>query len=208
MFGNTGGLMPLQQPISEERPANTGVLMEDNKVYCNNGKNFAETGVVQIIPVGTGLLNLGGQGVEIRNNDVQGNDSLGLAIVSSAFTCDAAGADCPPYSYEYNPYAEDIYAHDNYFLNNGTNAQTTGEFGIIFDLLNYGTPENPTPSVLWGGSVAPDVTDPGICLGTDYDGTYIDLTNGQCSGLATIPAYAGCILENNTASTEGRLCDL
>ena len=208
MFGNTGGLMPLQQPISEERPANTGVLMEDNKVYCNNGKNFAETGVVQIIPVGTGLLNLGGQGVEIRNNDVQGNDSLGLAIVSSAFTCDAAGADCPPYSYEYNPYAEDIYAHDNYFLNNGTNAQPTAEFGIIFDLLDIGTPENPTPSVLWGGSVAPDVTDPGICLGADYDGTYIDLTNGQCTELGNIPLYGACIFDNNTTSTEGRLCDL
>ncbi len=208
VFGNTGGLMPLQQPISEERPANTGVLMENNKVYCNNGKNFAETGVVQIIPVGTGLLNLGGQGVEIRNNDVQGNDTLGLAIVSSAFTCDAAGADCPPYSYEYNPYAEDIYAHDNYFLNNGTNAQLTGEFGIIFDLLDYGTPENPTPNVLWGGSVAPDVTDPGICLGADYDGTYIDLTNGQCTELGNIPLYGACIFENNTTSTEGRLCDL
>ena len=208
VFGNTGGLMPLQQPISADRPANTGVLMEDNKVYCNNGKNFAETGVVQIIPVGSGLVSLGGQGVEIRNNDIQGNDTLGIALVSSAFTCDAAGADCPPYSYDYNPYAEDIYAHDNYFLNNGTNAQTTGDFGIVFDLLDYGTPDNPTPDVLWGGSVAPDVTDPEICLGTDFDGTYVDLTSGECGGLGTVPEYAACILENNTESTAGRLCDL
>jgi len=208
VFGNTGGLMPLQQPISADRPANTGILMEDNKVYCNNGKNFAETGVVQIIPVGSGVVSLGGQGVEMRNNDIQGNDTLGIALVSSAFTCDAAGADCPPYAYPYNPYAQMIFAHDNFFLNNGENAQTTGDFGIIFDLLDYGTPENPTPDVMWGGSEDPDVADPEICLGTDYDGSYLDLTSGQCSGLGSVPEYAGCILANNTTDTDGRLCDL
>ncbi len=209
VFGNTGGLMPLQQPISAERPANTGVLMENNRVWCNNGVNFATTGVVQIIPVGTGLLNLGGQGVEIRNNDVQGNDTIGLAIVSSSFTCDAAGADCPPYSYDYNPYAEDIYAHDNYFLNNGTNADTESAFYLIFDLLDMGTPENPTPDVIWDGNIAPPGTeDPGICLGADFDGTYIDLTNNQCQMPANAAVFAACIIANNTQSTDDRLCDL
>jgi parallel beta-helix repeat protein len=209
VIGNTGGLMPLQQPISADRPANTGVLLENNRVYCNNGENFATTGVVQIIPVGTGLLNLGGQGVEIRNNDVQGNDTLGLAIVSSSFTCDAAGADCPPYSYDYNPYAQDIYAHDNYFLNNGTNADTESEFYLIFDLLNVGTPEAPTPDVIWDGNIAPPGTeDPGICLGTDFAGTYRDLTNNQCQMPANAAVFAACIVDNNTASTANRLCDL
>jgi hypothetical protein len=183
--------------------------MENNRVWCNNGENFAETGVVQIIPVGTGLLNLGGNGVEIRNNDIQGNDTLGLAIVSSSFTCDAAGADCPPYSYDYNPYAQNIYAHDNYFLNNGTNADTESDFYLIFDLLNVGTPEAPSPDVIWDGNIAPPGTeDPGICLGTDFDGTYNDLTSNQCQMPANAPAFAICIVDNNTTSTAGRLCDL
>lgn len=207
VFGNTGGLMPLQQPISADRPSNTGVLMENNMVYCNNGKNFAEVGVVQIIPVGSGLLCLGGQGVEIRNNDVQGNDTLGLSIVSSSFTCDAAGADCPPYSYPYDPYAENIYAHDNYFLNNGTNADVSGDFGLIFDLFNIGTPEAPVEDVIWGGNIDPTVTDPNICLGSNFTGTYRDLSNDQCQDPVSTPAFAACLLQNSTTSTAGRLCD-
>jgi parallel beta-helix repeat protein len=209
VMGNTGGLMPLQQPISAERPANENVLMENNRVWCNNGENFAVTGIVQIIPVGTGLLVLGGKGIEVRNNDIQGNNSLGLAIVSSSFTCDAAGEDCPPYSYDYNAYAQNIYAHDNYFLNNGTDADTEGDFGPLFSLLEMGTPENPTPDVLWDGNIAPPGTeDPGICLGTDFSGTYVDLTNNQCQMPANSGAYISCVIENRTTSTAGRLCDL
>jgi len=207
VMGNTGGLMPLQQPISAERPANENVLMENNRVWCNNGENFATTGVVQIIPVGTGLLVLGGNGIEVRNNDIQGNDSTGLAIVSSSFTCDAAGADCPPYSYDYNAYAQNIYAHDNYFLNNGTNADVASDFGPIFSLLGFGTQENPTPEVLWDGNIVPPGTDdPGICLGTDFEGTYIDLTNNQCQGPANSAEFVACVIANNTMSTAGRLC--
>ena len=208
VFGNTGGLMPLQQPISADRPANTDVLMEDNDVYCNNGKNFAEVGVVQIIPVGSGLLSLGGQGVEIRNNDVQGNDTLGLVLVSSALTCAAAGADCPPYSYPYNPYAQDIYAHDNYFLNNGTNADTAGDFGLLFPLFGVGTPDNPTEDVLWDGILEEGGADPGICLGSDFDGTYRDMTDNACNDEPNTVAWAACAAMNTTTDTTGRLCDL
>jgi len=207
VMDNTGGLMPLQQPISAERPANKNVLMDHNMVWCNNHENFATTGVVQIIPVGSGLVNLGGDGIEIRDNDIQGNDSMGLAIVSSSFTCDAAGADCPPYSYPYNAYAENIYVHDNYFLNNGTNADMDSDFSIIFNILNVGTPENPTPDIMWDGNIREGNADPGICLGADYTGTYIDLTDNQCQMPANAGVFAACIVENNTTDTVGRLCD-
>jgi parallel beta-helix repeat protein len=208
VFGNTGGLMPLQQPISESRPANTGVLMENNMVYCNNGENFAETGVVQIIPVGSGIVSLGGQGVEMRNNDIQGNDSLAAVLVSSSFTCDAAGADCPPYSYEYNAYTEMIFYHDNFVLNNGTNADTESDFGAIFALLGFGTEENPTEDVLFDGNLRMEGVDPDVCLGTDFDGTYRDLTQNQCQNPADTGEYITCLLTNNTTDTTGRICDL
>ena len=135
VMDNTGGLMPLSQPISADKPSNTGVLMEDNMVWCNNRPNFATTGVVQIIPAGTGLLCLGGDGVEIRNNDVQGNKSLGIVIVSSFFTCVAANTDCPPYGFAYNPYAVNIYAHDNHILNNGTSFDMESDFYPLFAFL-------------------------------------------------------------------------
>jgi hypothetical protein len=157
--------------------------------------------------VGTGLLNLGGQGVEIRNNDIQGNDSIGLAIVSSSFTCDAAGADCPPYSYEYNAYAEDIYVHDNYFLGNGTNVDEQSDFYLVFQIVGAGTPENPTEDVLWDGNIRPGNDDPGICLGADNTASYRDLTQNQCQMPESDPAFAACIGANTTTDTTGRLCD-
>jgi hypothetical protein len=183
--------------------------MENNRVWCNNGENFATAGVVQILPVGTGLLVLGGNGIEVRNNDIQGNDTIGLTMVGSAFTCDAAGADCPPWSYDYNPYVQNAYVHDNYFLNNGTNADTQSDFYVIFNLLGYGTPASPTPDVMWDGYIAPPGTeDPNVCLGTDFTGTYIDLTGDACQMPANAGEYAACIVTNSTTDTAGRLCDL
>ena len=162
---------------------------------------------MQIIPVGSGLLILGGQGVEVRDNDVQGNGSFALAIVSSSFTCDAAGADCPPYSYPYNAYAEDQYIHDNHFADNGTNADPDSPFSIIFQVLGYGSPENPTPDIMWDGNIREGNADPGICLGANYTGTFIDLTSNQCQMPDNAPTFAACIVDNSSTSTDGRLCD-
>ena len=211
VIDNTGGLMPLQLPgaSSPTRPSNSEVLMENNKVYCNNHWNFAKVGVVEIIPAGSGFLMLGGDGIEVRNNDIQGNDTAGMMIVSNALTCRAAGADCPPFDFEdYNPYVENIYIHDNNFVNNGTNADQTSGFYLIFDILNMGTEESPTPSIVWDGYISEGVTDPNICLGADYDGGYMDLTNNMCeSAPPNAPAFAGCVADNATPSTDGRLCD-
>jgi parallel beta-helix repeat protein len=209
VIDNTGGLMPLSQPgaASETRPSNTDVLMENNRVWCNNHWNFAKVGVVEIIPAGSGFLMLGGDGIEVRNNDIQGNDTGGMLIVSNALTCAAAGADCPPFDFpEYNPYVENVYVHNNVFVDNGTNADQTSSFYLIFDILNMGTPENPTPNIVWDGFVAEGVADPKICLGEDYTGTYIDLTDNMCGDVASAPEFAGCIGDSKTTSTEGRLC--
>jgi len=211
VVNNTGGLMPLQQPGAAgggATPMNTGVLMENNQVWCNNGENFATTGAVQIIPVGSGVLMLGGNGVELRNNDIQGNDTLAIAMVSNAFTCDAAGEDCPPYDDfpEYNPYTENLYVHDNYFLNNGTNADTESDFFLVFDLLNIGTPDSPTEDVLWDGYIREGNDSPNVCLGEDFAGSYRDITDNACQGSENLPVFAQCIATNSTTSTDGRLC--
>jgi parallel beta-helix repeat protein len=210
VIDNTGGLMPLQQPgaASETRPSNSEVLMENNRVWCNNHWNFAKVGVVEIIPAGSGFLMLGGDGIEVRNNDIQGNDTGGLLIVSNALTCAAAGEDCPisfPFP-EYNPYVENVYIHDNTFEGNGTAADKTSGFYVIFDILNMGNEENPTPNIVWDGFIADGVDDPNVCFGEDYTGTYVDLTDNMCGEVNSAPAFAGCVAEKNTPSTEGRLC--
>jgi hypothetical protein len=134
---------------------------------------------------------------------VHGNDTLGTALVSSALTCAAAGADCPPFSYEYNPYAEDIYAHDNFYLNNGTNADTSGDFGVLFRLIGVGTPGSPTEDVLWDGFIN-DLCDqedaPENCYQTcDCEGDYAAAKCGEACD-----TVQDCF---NFGTDQGLICD-
>ena len=85
-------------------------------------------------------------------------------------------------------------------------ADQTSGFYILFDIVGMGTPENPTPNIVWDGYVADGVDDPNVCLGEDYDGSYIDLTSGMCGDVENEPQFAACVVEFNTTSTEGRLC--
>lgn len=226
IVNNTGGLLALQQPISETKLSNTNVEMYDNRVWCNNTENFATSGVVQVIPPGTGALSYGGDGVDIHDNDIQNNDTVGIAIVSNFLLCQLTQfedepSDCPPYPVGYVPYAKNVYVHDNFFAGNGTNAGPP--FGDLFNLLNVGTPQNPLEDIVWFGNIEPPGTeDPGICLGANNTASYRDITSNACQaacdGIDPPPgnpdaaaqcdvAFGICSAENTTTETTGRDCD-
>jgi parallel beta-helix repeat protein len=235
VFDNAGGLLALQEP-NLARLANENVLMRDNFVYCNNHYNFAKQGsTVSNIPVGTGAMSFAGDGIELRGNIMDSNWSTGLLLVSNVILCQLAEDDCG-YQEGYNPYPEQIYVHDNVYINNGTNPQDlVGDIAQITGI--------PTPEVIWDGYInlngvcddASDNTgdscvansgcpngactfsgvsgDPGICLGDPVDVTYVDLTQNECqvdeNGDSIVgDAYLACVLVNNTDDTTGRDCTL
>jgi parallel beta-helix repeat protein len=207
VIGNTGGLFAAQQPMAAT-PSNSGILVEDNDIWCNNHPNFATTGVVEIIPVGSGYIGLAGDGVEVRNNDIQENDTIAVGMVSNILTCLAADRDCPPYGFAYNPYAVNQYIHDNHYFHNGTNADPDNDFYPIFLFLGIGTEDNPVEEVIWDGFIVlPDEPDPGICLGADNTASYRDLTQNQCQTPASPEEFILCVTTNSTTETTGRLCD-
>ena len=102
-----------------------------------------------------------------------------------------------------------IYTHDNYFADNGTDVQ--GEFAPLFLALGIGTEENPVEDVFWDGYIYPDAPDgdPGICLGADNTASYRDMTNNACQDEepGNEIAILGCAVMNNVTETTGRLCD-
>jgi len=201
VFDNTGGLLALQEPFSEEHFPNANILLRDNEVFCNNRENFAKPGsIVAELPQGTGTLSFGSHGVEIRDNIMDGNISVAMLIASNVLLCQIAGQDC---GYDdrpgYNPYPEKIYVHDNIYINNGTDPKSIlKDISVVTGL--------PMPEVIWDGFIREGLSDPEICLGTETPlPTYLDVTQDQCQGLNEAETLA-CILANATEDPTGRDC--
>ena len=63
------------------RTGNDNVLIEGNAVRQNNLPNDSTEGDLQMIPSGTGIMNVGGDDFTIRNNTVTGNSTFGVATL-------------------------------------------------------------------------------------------------------------------------------
>ncbi len=239
VVNNTAGLLALQQQIEPSKPSNTNVEMYDNQVWCNNTPNFATSGTVAVLPPGTGALSYAGNGVELYNNDIQGNDTVGIGIISNTLICQFSlfevppdPTDCGPYEGGYNPYVQNVYVHDNFFMGNGADPQAP--FDALFEALGFGAPPlDPVPSIIWdgyiklicdasstnsgeicfsdaeceGGACVTDDSDPGICLGTANTASYLDFTQDACQGEMSELAFGLCSFLNFTTETTNRDCE-
>jgi parallel beta-helix repeat protein len=113
---NVGGFLVMELPTAPAR--GRGTLVANNVARTNNLYNFAEEGAaVELIPRGTGVFIIAGNEVEVRDNEITGNEGMGIGVVSwgAAMALGEGGA-LPD---DYDPWAEDIYIHDNTLSNNG-----------------------------------------------------------------------------------------
>lgn len=109
--------------------------VHDNITENNNGENFGKPGTaVSLIPPGTGILILAADHVEVYNNTIRGNKSVGLAVFNLTIGFSEEEIDVGP-----NP--EHNYAHDNIYENNGYDADK-----FVKDLLGSGF------DIVWDGS--------------------------------------------------------
>jgi len=204
-FNNVGGVFALQQDIAEtDMQSNTDVRLFDNESYCNNHVNFAKTGsAVSGIPVGSGIINLAGDGVEVFGNIVTDNLTFGIGLASNILFCQLGNeGDCPPYSEGYDPYVRNYYVHDNLFTNNGTDPQ--GDLGTIFTLLGL----TPVADVAWDGYKETPETDAGICLGTDAEAAASIVVFGDaCQAAANEGEFVACVAANQPTDQEPYLCE-
>ena len=167
--GNTGGILVFELPGLPMMGA--GTLVRDNVVRGNNTENFGEPDTaVGLVPAGTGIFILAANDVEIRNNVIEDNRSLGVAVVSydTVLAVEMEGSTGDP---DYDTYSEDIYVHDNEYANNGYDPGTPGD-AIALLLVSVsafsGMPAPETlPDVVWDGFFPADSSPATLCLGAE-----------------------------------------
>ncbi|MDA7818631.1 hypothetical protein N8994_00480, partial [Gammaproteobacteria bacterium] len=147
------------------------VRVFDNNVVNNNTDNFAPEGnIVGEVPRGTGVLVQANSDVEIFNNNIGGNETINIAVVT--------------YSYEtndeqYNPHPSRIQIHNNKFGISGHNPDLeTGELAKIL----YELSEGDMPDIFWDGVVpiskilSSKVKKETIILGNNGDATFLSIS--------------------------------
>jgi parallel beta-helix repeat protein len=130
MFGNTahcntGGFLVFDLPGLNQYGDETRVF--DNYSGYNNTVNFAPGGVVSGVPQGVGMLQLGYDELEVFDNTIEFNRSLGFVAASHELL--DGNIDNPDKRMDLYP--EGIHLHDNTFRTNGTSPQPPEEGVII-----------------------------------------------------------------------------
>ncbi|MDT0495965.1 parallel beta-helix domain-containing protein [Algiphilus sp. W345] len=146
---NTGGFLVFDLPNLAQY--GTKNIIRNNQSYNNNTDNFAPIGnIVGIVPRGTGMLLLATDQLEVYGNEVNDNDTLGIAIVNYAL----ADPNQPDQKYDFFP--EGIHIHGNSFRDNGTNIQlpsadrgTSSLLPLLLKLKNLGR----SAHITWDGAV-------------------------------------------------------
>ncbi len=202
-YDNTSGVLAFELPGLSLTGNN--VLVRDNDIYCNNRANFAAEGsIVAGVPAGTGALILSGENFEMRDNVIEGNVSTGVLIASAVVFCQINGdrEDClTGWPEGFDPYPTQMFLNGNIFRENGQDPQD--DLGLI---ATAALMVDSLEDVLWDGYVAPEVTDPEICVGETNVPTFRDVTSNQCGTAVGFLELGQCIADNSTTSDEGHVC--
>ncbi|MES2794604.1 MAG: parallel beta-helix domain-containing protein [Bacteroidota bacterium] len=150
-YENTGGLLVFDLPdLVLKKGGNCKVY--NNHIHDNNFPNFAPKGnIVATVPDGTGILLLACNNVEIFQNKIINNQSLGTGIISYFM------AEKPINDKEYYPYPTAISIHDNEYQRAKTKATKRGRMGMMFRFkLKFG---KNVPHIIYDGIVDPKTLD-------------------------------------------------
>jgi len=142
-FRNTGGILVFDLP---DLPVKKGghCRVYGNRVHDNNLANFAPKGnIVGTVPQGTGILLLAANHVEITDNEIRDNRTLGVCIASYHITEKRIR------DKDYYPYPTAISIHDNHFSRKRVRATHRGRMGMLFRFkLRFG---RDVPDILYDG---------------------------------------------------------
>jgi len=128
---NSGGILVFLLP---NNPSKTGhdTRVLRNRVVGNNHRNFGDPGsIVSQVPVGTGIFIMAADRTEVAENEIRGNDSFGIAVVSLAQAFPKGAA------FDVGPVPEGNWIHGNRLGRNGKNpaASVKAVGGAGLDIL-------------------------------------------------------------------------
>ena len=163
-YENTGGILVFDLPGLTQYGRNIDVY--NNNVYENNTENFAPPGnMVGVTPPGTGILVLATKGVQIHDNTIRNNKTIGVGMVSYSLLEAMGGEENTggggsreelerqnELDTNYDPFVGNIKVYNNSYENTYLLPNLSNDFGKLF-LLKFGTG---IPQVAWDGLQSPD----------------------------------------------------
>ena len=180
---NTGGILVFDLPDLPQQGGHH-VRVFRNKAIDNATDNFAPEGnIVGEVPRGTGIIIQANSDVEVFDNDISGNGTVNLSIVTySAETSDE----------NYYPHPKSIQVHNNRFGNGGFDPDTDKAIaGILYELS-----EGNMPDIFWDGILP--LTQ--MIFGQPDEEKLVLSDNGDASFMALKPIKYMLSLPNVTTS--------
>jgi parallel beta-helix repeat protein len=188
VFGNTthdnsAGILVFELPGLLNTGHTTSV--HDNVSMNNNHVNFAVGGIIQFVPVGLGMMIMGAHEVEVANNTVSGNGTVGILLVDYR-TAVIAGA---PASTDpmYDGSLRHVYLHDN--TQSGNSMTPDGAVGALAGL--DGVME---VDVLWDMFVGAADVPPQLCIRSSGAFRGIDGPNSFANQINAVPTEAAACM--------------
>ena len=153
---NTGGILIFDLPNLIQKKGGY-VRVFNNHIHHNNYPNFAPKGnIVGKVPLGTGIMVLATNNIEIYNNRIINNRTAGTAIVSYYIS------EIPIKDASYYPFPDHIYIHDNSYARENKRTTVKGRMGLMFRLkVRFG---KNVPHIIYDGIVDDKIKSPAICI--------------------------------------------
>ncbi len=189
---NTGGILIFDLPNLVQKKGGH-VRVFNNNIHHNNYPNFAPKGnIVGKVPLGTGVMILATNNVEIYSNRIVNNRTAGTAIVSYYIS------EIPINDPSYYPYPDQIYIHDNSYARKKQRTTMKGRMGLMFRLkVRFG---KNVPHIIYDGIVDKKAKGQGICIRNNenqsfanikaaekFKGITRDITAHDCEGVGQEP---------------------
>lgn len=170
-YHNTGGILVFDLPDLIVKEGGY-VRVFRNHVHDNNHINFAPKGnVVGKVPQGTGIMILATRNVEVFDNKIINNITVGTAVVSYYMT------ETPINDKTYKPFPSNIYIHDNYYERPKVKATGKGRMGMMFRFkLRFG---KDVPHILYDGIEDSTMKERNICIRNNTNSSFVNIDAGN-----------------------------
>lgn len=188
-YENTGGLLVFDLPGLTQYGHSTRVY--NNYIHDNNYKNFAQKGnVVASIPPGSGMMILATHTIDVYENEIKNNRSVGIAIVSYELVAALNEGEAEQVNAIggvqtvnnrfredtlYNAFPYNVTLHNNVFSNRHWFPTLQSDIGKLLLAKSFMNP----PDVLYDGIENPDQPQRNICIDEQGDITFINLDAGH-----------------------------
>lgn len=147
---NSAGILVYDLGNITSIPNGSGCRVYDNTIHNNNHENYAPsaTSLIGRLPVGSGIVLLATEQVEVFNNTITSNNLAAISLASYEYTGD-------PYdtSSGYDPRLRDINIHDNTISRDADFPTTLNPAGMLIQqiLLGIASATGEIPEIVYDG---------------------------------------------------------